>query len=201
MDPSSSFINLVETDAELYDIQTRAAGPAGSLPLTEEMLLNAPSGDIFGLSQNAGMGWNPAQLDRKEFLILSTQGGIRAPDGRPIALGYHTGHWEVGLLMQAAAEELRSLEFIPVAGFCTDPCDGRTQGTTGMMDSLPYRNDAAQIFRRLIRSLPTRKGVLGIATCDKGLPAMMMALASMRGSNPSGSVLPTGNSRCKTPPI
>ncbi|HEV3204877.1 MAG TPA: YjhG/YagF family D-xylonate dehydratase, partial [Gemmataceae bacterium] len=180
MDPSSSFINLVETDAELYDIQTRAAGPAGSLPLTEEMLLNAPSGDIFGLSQNAGMGWNPAQLDRKEFLILSTQGGIRAPDGRPIALGYHTGHWEVGLLMQAAAEELRSLEFIPVAGFCTDPCDGRTQGTTGMMDSLPYRNDAAQIFRRLIRSLPTRKGVLGIATCDKGLPAMMMALASMR---------------------
>ena len=49
-----------------------------------------------------------------------------------------------------------------------------------MMDSLPYRNDAAQVLRRLIRSLPTRKGVLGVATCDKGLPAMMMALASMR---------------------
>jgi putative YjhG/YagF family dehydratase len=46
-----------------------------------------------------------------------------------------------------------------------------------MMDSLPYRNDAAIVFRRLIRSLPLRKGVLGIATCDKGLPAMMMALA------------------------
>src|SRR5207249_1916178 len=37
-----------------------------------------------------------------------------------------------------------------------------------------------QIFRRLIRSLPTRRGVLGVATCDKGLPAMMMALASLR---------------------
>src|SRR5438270_568593 len=61
----------------------------------------------------------------------------------------------------------------------TDPCDGRTQGTPGMMDSLPYRNDAAQVFRRLIRSLPTRRGVLGVATCDKGLPAMMMALAAM----------------------
>ena len=47
-----------------------------------------------------------------------------------------------------------------------------------MYDSLPYRNDAATIFRRLMRSLPTRSGVLGIATCDKGLPAMMMALAS-----------------------
>src|SRR5256714_8648365 len=126
------------------------------------------------------MGWGPAELGRKEFLILSTQGGIRAPDGRPVALGYHTGHWEVGLLMQAAAEEMKRLGAIPFAGFCTDPCDGRSQGTTGMMDSLPYRNDAAQIFRRLIRSLPTRRGVLGVATCDKGLPAMMMALASLR---------------------
>ena len=48
-----------------------------------------------------------------------------------------------------------------------------------MFDSLAYRNDASTVFRRLIRSLPTRKGVLGVATCDKGLPAMMMALAAM----------------------
>jgi putative YjhG/YagF family dehydratase len=147
--------------------------------LTEEMLLHSPSGNLFAKSQNAGMGWNPSELNRKEFLILSTQGGIRASDGRPIALGYHTGHWEVGLLMRAAAEELKSLGHIPFAAFCTDPCDGRTQGTTGMMDSLPYRNDAAQVFRRQIRSLPTRNGIMGVATCDKGLPAMMMALASM----------------------
>src|SRR5690606_35883879 len=50
-------------------------------------------------------------------------------------------------------------------------------GTAGMLDSLPYRNDAAMVFRRLIRSLPTRSGVMGVATCDKGLPAMLMALA------------------------
>lgn len=162
------------------DVQTTAEGPRGSLPLTEEMLLTWPSGDLFGWSQNAGMGWDPARLGGKQFLILSTQGGIRAPDGRPIALGYHTGHWEVGLLAQAAAEELSALGCIPFAGYCSDPCDGRTQGTTGMMDSLPYRNDAAQLFRRLIRSLPTRRGVLGVATCDKGLPAMIMALAAMR---------------------
>ena len=37
-----------------------------------------------------------------------------------------------------------------------------------MFDSLPFRNDAATVFRRLIRSLPTRRGVLGVATCDKG---------------------------------
>src|SRR6185295_2899198 len=138
---------ILDCDSALFDIQTTAAGPAGSLPLTPEMLRQAPSGDIFGLTQNAGMGWNPAELNRREFLILSTQGGIRAPDGSPIALGYHTGHWEVGLLMQAAAEEIRGLECLPFAGFVTDPCDGRTQGTVGMMDSLPYRNDAAQVFR------------------------------------------------------
>src|SRR5262245_7091005 len=144
------------------------------------MLLERPSGDIFGLTQNAGMGWDPRELTRPQYLMLGTNGGIRAADGRPIALGYHTGHWEIGLLMQAAAEELRRLECLPFAAYCSDPCDGRTQGTVGMMDSLAYRNDAAQVFRRLARSLPTRKGVLGVATCDKGLPAMMMALAGSR---------------------
>jgi xylonate dehydratase len=178
---SISWLNdLLDTGVDLDDVQTASPGPAGTLPLTVGFLGQAPSGDLFGWSQNAGMGWNPAELGRKEFLILSTQGGIRAPDGTPVALGYHTGHWEVGLLMQAAAEELRSGGAIPFAGFVTDPCDGRTQGTAGMMDSLPYRNDAAQVFRRLIRSLPTRRGVLGVATCDKGLPAMMMALAATR---------------------
>jgi putative YjhG/YagF family dehydratase len=173
--------DLLESFApEIFQIQTKSSGPAGSLPLTEEMLLNSPSGDLFGLTQNVGMGWSAAESGRKQFLILSTQGGLRAPDGKPIALGYHTGHWEIGLLVHAAAEEFRKLKAIPFAGFCSDPCDGRTQGTTGMFDSLPYRNDAAIIFRRLARSLPLRAGVLGIATCDKGLPAMLMAVAGLR---------------------
>jgi len=174
------FEAIVGSDRAVWEIRTSGPGPAGRLPLTAEMLLERPSGDIFGLTQNAGMGWDPRELGRPQFLMLSTLGGMRAPDGRPIALGYHTGHWEIGLLMQAAAEELAALGGLPFAGFCSDPCDGRTQGTVGMMDSLAYRNDAAQIFRRLARSLPTRKGVLGVATCDKGLPAMMMALVALR---------------------
>src|ERR1700675_582000 len=170
---------LDSQDSSLFDVRSKAPGPQGSLPITPEMLLKRPSGDLFGWSQNAGMGWNPKALGGKEILILSTHGGIRAEDGTPIALGYHTGHWEVGLLMQAAAKELSAQGAVPFAAYCTDPCDGRTQGTTGMFDSLPYRNDASLVLRRLIRSLPTRKGVLGVATCDKGLPAMLMALAAM----------------------
>jgi len=162
----------------LLDVATHARGPQGALPITAEMLRNAPSGNLFGLTQNAGMGWDPARVLDPEFLILSTHGGLRAEDGSPIALGFHSGHWEVGLLVAEAARELKRLHAMPFAGACTDPCDGRTQGTAGMMDSLPFRNDAAMVLRRLMRSLPTRKGVLGVATCDKGLPAMMMALAS-----------------------
>ena len=165
---------------DLLDVETTAPGPSGELPLTEEMLLNRPSGDLFGLSQNAGMGWEPKDLGNDEYLILSTLGGLRNENGKPIALGYHTGHWEVGLQVRECAEEFARLGMIPFAGFVSDPCDGRTQGTTGMFDSLPYRNDAAIVLRRLIRSLPTRKGVVGVATCDKGLPAMLMALAAMR---------------------
>ncbi len=178
---TSAFLSVVEShDPSLYELVTRTAGPAGKLPLTDELLRYSPSGDLFGWTQNAGMGWNPSALGSKEFLILSTHGGLRAEDGSPVALGYHTGHWEVGLLVKAAAEEFKRLGFIPFAGACTDPCDGRTQGTPGMFDSLPYRNDAAMVLRRLMRSLPTRSGILGVATCDKGLPAMMMALAGMR---------------------
>ena len=171
------FEEIADSSPETYDVRTHVSGPAGALPVTAEMLRERPSGDLFGWTQNAGMGWDPARLGGPEVLLLSTHGGIRAADGTPVALGYHTGHWEVGLLMQAAAEELQTAGAVPFAGFCTDPCDGRTQGTTGMFDSLPYRNDAATVFRRLIRSLPTRRAVIGIATCDKGLPAMMMALA------------------------
>jgi len=176
--------------SDIYEVATNATGPEGTLPLTEQMLLEQPSGDLFGLTQSAGMGWNPKELLRDQILILSTQGGIRAEDGRPIALGYHTGHWEVGLLMQAAAKELDQMKRLPFAAFVSDPCDGRSQGTVAMMDSLAYRNDAAVVLKRLIRSLPLRKGMIGVATCDKGLPAMMMAFASQRDL--PGVIVPGG---------
>jgi dihydroxyacid dehydratase/phosphogluconate dehydratase len=174
---SDWFAELYADTPALLDVIARQPGPSGELPLTDDLLRNSPSGDLFGWTQNVGMGWDPAELTRTQVLILSTQGGIRENDGTAVALGYHTGHWEVGLQMRAAAETLRALQAMPFAGYVTDPCDGRTQGTEGMFDSLPYRNDAAIVFRRLIRSLPTRKAVIGVATCDKGLPAMLLALA------------------------
>ncbi|MCA9257913.1 MAG: YjhG/YagF family D-xylonate dehydratase [Planctomycetales bacterium] len=183
-------LELFDDDPALYEVLTHSEGPQGALPLSAAMLRDDPSGNLFGWTQDAAMGWNPQELGRDEYLILSTLGGVRAPDGTPIALGYHTGHWEVGLLVEEAARTLRSQRAIPFAGFCSDPCDGRSQGTAGMYDSLAYRNDAALVLGRLIRSLPTRRGVLGVATCDKGHPAMMMALAAARDL--PGVIVPGG---------
>ena len=105
---SISARQVFESEASLLsDISTHAKGPQGSLPIAGEMLLTQPSGNLFGLSQNAGMGWELSRVLDPEFLILSTHGGVRAPDGTPIALGFHTGHWEVGLLVAEAARELR----------------------------------------------------------------------------------------------
>lgn len=170
----------MQTSEASYRIRTKAPGPSGSLPLTEGMLRHSPSGDLFGLTQNVGMGWDPNSLRGNDVLIVSTLGGLRGDDGTPIALGMHTGHWELGLLVRQAAMAFRQMGATPFSVYCSDPCDGRTQGTAGMMDSLPYRNTACEAFGRLIRSLPTRRAVMGIATCDKGLPAMTMALAEAR---------------------
>src|SRR5262249_35412245 len=153
---TTAFEMLVQSDRATYDVQTAGAGPSGRLPLTAEMLLERPSGDVFGLTQNAGMGWDPRELDRPQFLMLGTNGGMRAARGHPDALASHTGHGEIGLWRQAAGGELAAKECLPFAAFCSDPCDGRTQGTVGMMDSLASRNDAAMVLRRLVGSLPTR---------------------------------------------
>ncbi len=193
---------LESSDRSVYDVTTKADGPAGSLPLTDAMLKDWPSGDLFGLTQNAGMGWTAAEVARDPYLILSTQGGLRAADGQPIALGYHTGHWEIGLLVEEAAAELRRCDVVPFAGMVSDPCDGRTQGTAGMMDSLPYRNDAAIVFRRLIRSLPRRKGVLGRRHLRQGTAGHDDGPGGLEGSARRPGARrrdPAAHARAKTP--
>ena len=182
--------DILDSPSDLFSPRTKGKGPEGKLPLTEEMLLNEPSGNLFGMTLNVGMGWSPDEVNRKAFMIVSTQGGLRSEDGSPIALGLHTGHWELGLLIQKAAKTITEHGAMPFATYCSDPCDGRSQGTDGMFDSLAYRNDAATVMRRLIRSLPTCDGVMGIASCDKGLPATMMALAGM--SNLPSVIVPGG---------
>lgn len=172
--------DLLEPHDGIYTVRTQAPGPEGRLPLTPELLREEPSGTVFGMTQNAGMGWPRANMLGPQVMIVSTAGGLRSDDGRPVALGLHSGHFELSGQVAAAAETITAAGGMPFATYVSDPCDGRSQGTPAMFDSLPYRNDAAVVMRRLMRSLPTRSAVIGVATCDKGLPATMMALASQR---------------------
>ena len=89
---------LLDTDPVLFDIRSTVHGPVGRLPLTEELLRHAPSGDLFGWSMDVGMGWKPEELNRQEFLILSTSDG-RWVDGlnpRTAPTGKSTGTWPDG---------------------------------------------------------------------------------------------------------
>src|SRR5688500_6513583 len=97
-------------------------GPAGKVPYTPEMLREAPSGDLFGLTQNVGMGWSPTKLQGPEYVIVSTMGGLRGEDGSAIALGYHTGHWEIGLIVRAAAETMRTADAGTFSSYVCDRC-------------------------------------------------------------------------------
>ena len=73
---------LDSASADIFTIRTTASGPTGALPFTGSFLQDSPSGDVFGWTQDAGMGWDPSELGSPEFLMLSTSGGIRNPDGR-----------------------------------------------------------------------------------------------------------------------
>ena len=173
---------LESDDAQIFEVRTHASGPQGSLPITPEMLLQRPSGDLFGLTQNAGMGWEPAAL-----------GGNRVPDPqharRDPRGGWHArSRWGItrGTGKSGCWWRRRRAELNGAAVRCRSPAPApipamaARRAPRACSIRLPYRNDAAMVLRRLIRSLPTRSGVLGVATCDKGLPAMMMALAAMR---------------------
>ena len=171
------------------DFPLKSPGPEGSLDYTEDDLLNRPSGDLFGISQNAGMSGKGGGATDPNMVILSTLGGWPGS-----ALGAHTGHNELYKLVETAAQEFKSLGQLPFALHTSDTCDGRTQGTIWANISLASRNIIYKSLATQLRGIPCAEGVLGIATCDKGLPAMTMLIASLRQfpGNLPGIIVPGG---------
>ena len=168
------------------------------------MLRDLPSGHLFGWSQNAGMGWNPVGARRQG--IPDPLDPRRHPRARRHADRARLPHRPLGSRPARGgrrADVLAGAGAIPFAAACTDPCDGRSQGTTAMFDSLPVsattrRRSSAGSSDRCRRG----SGVLGVATCDKGLPAMMMALAGSARSAVrarAGRRHAAGRARAKTP--
>ncbi|SPD87425.1 protein of unknown function [Micropruina glycogenica] len=160
------------------DARRRAAG---RLPLTPELLREAPSGDLFPMSQNAGMGWAPGELGHDDIMIVSTLGGLRGADGTPTALGLHTGHYELGLLVEAAAREL------------------------GAQGALPYAASGRPLSASLTGPSPS-SAPIGFAISSAARPRdslcssrSMKAVVDVRAARDAGTVPPVSDPRHATP--
>ena len=180
----------------------RRAARQGGCRSRAEMLLTRPSGDLFGMTQNAGMGWNPAEL------------GARAvPDpqhaGRPARRRRHAdrarlSHRALGGRPAGARRRPRSCARWAA---CRSPayCHRSVRRPHAGHDG--HVRQPAVPQRRGDRLPPAdplaadARGVLGVATCDKGLPAMMMALAGARDLPgvlvPGGVTLPPTTARTR----
>ena len=92
---AASLEDLLELeDPALARVRTSAEGPPGRIPVTRELLLERPSGDLFGWSQNAGMGWDPAKLGGADPRPRPT-GGVRRCQ-RPGAKAAGQARWVYG---------------------------------------------------------------------------------------------------------
>ena len=110
-----------------------------------------------------GSGWSVEDLDKPQVIIESTAG-----DSHPGSAG-----------LFELVEEVRA--GVAEAGghgaryFCTDICDGEAQGHDGINYSLPSRDAIANMIEIHAKATPFDAGVF-VASCDKGLPANLMAL-------------------------
>ncbi len=176
----TGFDEIVRSDPSVWEIQTAGDGPQGQLPLTAEMLLESPSGDLFGLTQNAGMGWDPRELGRPAVPDPQHAGRhSRAATARRSRSAITPATGKSACSCRRPREELRrarrrAVRRLRAPTRATAARRARRACSTACRTATTPR----MVLRRLIRSLPTRRGVLGVATCDKGLPAMMMALAA-----------------------
>ena len=83
-------------DASLFDVATHAPGPSGALPLTADVVLHAAFRQPLWVQpeRRHGLG-SRRRLGGGDVIILSTHGGLQGADGKAVAFGLHTGHWEV----------------------------------------------------------------------------------------------------------
>ncbi len=111
---------------------TAGPGPEGKLPLSDTILRERPSGDAFGMSQDAGMGWDPAEVGGRQHVCSANRPA--SPATFLDALGYHTGHWEVSLAVKAPRR--RPSPRPRHRRHCNDPCGNAAEHAWNLHGSL-----------------------------------------------------------------
>ena len=139
---------------------------------SQEMRRLAPEMDPLRL----GSGWMPEDLGKPQVLIESTFGDS------------HPGSAGLDKLVEAARKGVRDGGGFGARYFCTDICDGESQGTDGINFSLVSREMIAGMIEIHANATPFDAGVF-IASCDKGLPGNLIGLC--RADIPS-VVIPGG---------
>ena len=111
-----------------------------------------------------GTGWKPEELELPQIFIESTFGDS------------HPGSGHLDQLVEAARRGIRDEGGHGARYFCTDMCDGESQGTDGINYSLVSREMIANMIEIQANATPFDGGVF-IASCDKGMPGNLIGLA------------------------
>ncbi|MCI8768648.1 dihydroxy-acid dehydratase [Schaedlerella sp.] len=127
---------------------------------SQEMRRNAPELDPLRI----GTGWKPEDLSKPQVMIESTFGDS------------HPGSGHLDILVEEVRKGIEEAGGHGARYYCTDICDGESQGTDGINYSLASREMIANMIEIHANATPFDAGVY-LASCDKGLPGNLMGLA------------------------
>ena len=127
---------------------------------SQEMRRLAPELDPLRI----GTGWKPEDLSKTQVMIESTFGDS------------HPGSGHLDVLVEEVRKGIEEAGGHGARYYCTDICDGESQGTDGINYSLASREMIANMIEIHANATPFDAGVY-LASCDKGMPANLMGLA------------------------
>ncbi len=139
---------------------------------SQEMRKLAPELDPLRI----GTGWTPEDLEKPQIIIESTFGDS------------HPGSGHLDTLVEEVRKGVEQAGGHGARYFCTDICDGESQGTDGINYSLASREIIANMIEIHANATPFDGGVY-LSSCDKGLPGNLMGLARV---NVPSIVVPGG---------
>ncbi len=126
---------------------------------SQEMRKLAPELDPLRI----GTGWTPQDLEKPQVIIESTYGDS------------HPGSGHLNILVEEVKKGIDEAGGFGARYFCTDMCDGESQGTDGINFSLVSREMIANMIEIHANATPFDAGVY-LSSCDKGLPGNLMGL-------------------------
>mgnify|MGYP000145050869 FL=1 len=128
--------------------------------VSQEMRKIAPELDPLRI----GTGWKPEDLSKPQVIIESTFGDS------------HPGSGHLNILVEEVRKGIEKAGGHGARYFCTDICDGESQGTDGINYSLASREMIANMIEIHANATPFDAGVY-LASCDKGMPGNLIGLA------------------------